>query len=162
MKQIAGGSWRIMGLSFIFSAVLFAQSEYPVHRHNHERPGRFWSQLSDSQKTEMQLLIRALIDQQVDRDSIRSAIHEKLGGWGIQPRPRGIPSRLAEKLTEAQKTELETLITTLKSQHTAPREIHQAVREKLEEWGIPDRPQKPERGEDRPFRHHRVRSQEDL
>lgn len=162
MRQIARDSWRIMGLSLIFSAVLFAQSEYTAHRRHQERPGKFWSQLSDSQKTEMQTLISALKDQKVDRDSIRSAIHEKLAGWGIQRGPRDIPPRLAEKLTEPQKTELENLIADLKSQNTAPREIRQAVNKKLEEWGVPHRPPKSERVKDRAARHHRSRMHEDL
>jgi hypothetical protein len=156
MKQVAQLPWRII-FSFLLSVTLFAQPEHPARERHHERPGRFWNQLSDTQKSELQNLINTLRDQDADHDFIRSAIHEKLTEWGIQPH-RGL-HRLAEKLTEDQKEELETMITTLRSQNTAPREIHKAIREKLDEWGIPFRPPRLQHHEDRSPQRTRERSE---
>jgi hypothetical protein len=156
MKHVAQLPWRII-FSFLLSVTLFAQPEYPAHERHHQRPGRFWNQLSDVQKSELQTLISTLRDQDADHDFIRSAVHEKLTEWGIQPH-RGL-QRLAEKLTEKQKEELETLMTTLRSQNTAPREIHMAIREKLDEWGVPFRPSRLRRREDRSPQRTRERSE---
>jgi hypothetical protein len=157
MKQAAQCSWRILGFSLLLSVSLFAQPELPAPESPH-RPGRFWNQLSDTQKSELQTLISTLREQDADHDAIRSAIHEKLTEWGIQPH-QGLPERLAEKLTESQKKELEILISTLKSQNTAPREIHKAIRDQLNEWGIPLRPPRMQHREDRSPQRMRERSE---
>jgi hypothetical protein len=42
-------------------------------------------------------------------------------------------------LTEAQQTELQDLITTMRNQNATPKEIHAAVQQKLDEFGVFDR-----------------------
>ena len=122
--------------------LLFGQAEHRSLRHHRLRHSRFCDQLSETQKAELQEIIRSLKDQNADRQTIESAVHKKFDEWGIErPERNGFHTRLNEQLTDAQRESLQSLIDELRVKDASRSEIREAMHEKLNEWGIqPHRP----------------------
>jgi len=114
-----------------------------------QRPFRGWfnENLSEEQKAELKELAESLKEQNATRQEIHQAVIEQLKEWGFEPPerpgPNCRPGRIGAQLTPEQREDIRELVQTLKSQGATRREIRQAVREILAEWGIQsqDKPQ---------------------
>jgi hypothetical protein len=122
------------------------------------RDPRWMSQLTDDQKIEIQNLTQSMKDSGATQREIMDAVHARLQEWGIQlperptnstqpPPPTNStqPPRdppWMSQLTDDQKTQIQQLVQSMKDSGAPPQEIGDAVKAKLQEWGI----QPPEQG----------------
>lgn len=105
----------------------------------------FWADLTEEQKKAIQAKIIELRDQGATREEIHETITEMLGEFGIEPHenwggPHGPFSPhlgpLWEDLTKEQREAIRNRITEMREQGATHEEIHAAVIEMLEEFGI--------------------------
>lgn len=102
------------------------------------RHAPFWSELSDSRKTELHEMIQTMRDEGAGPAAVRDSVHARFDAWGIEvpdfqgPRCAGI----ADKLTEAQRTELGAMRHAMRDAGNSRKEIRKAVCAKLKEWNI--------------------------
>jgi Spy/CpxP family protein refolding chaperone len=131
----------------IIAAILFftaidqgwAQEERGVgHGRDHQR-ALFRSELTEEQQTELHEMIRTLRDEGAGHEAVRDSVHAKFEEWGIDtpdfpafPKFHGV----ADPLTDEQRTELDALMKQARENGKSANEIHEAVRAKLDEWGI--------------------------
>jgi hypothetical protein len=103
------------------------------------------SQLTDTQKQEIQQLTDSLRQSGATPQEIRDAVDAKLQAWGIElPIGKGEQRQAPwmSELTDEQKTEMKQLLYSLNETGATPQQTRDAVNAKLEEWGIqlPERP----------------------
>jgi len=104
----------------------------------HDPP--WMSQLTDTQKAQIQQLVQSMKDSGATPQEIKDAVNAKLQGWGIQvPQDNGgqpgQPPWMTQ-LTDQQKQEIKQLMDSLRQSGATPQEIRDAVNAKLQEWGI--------------------------
>ncbi len=115
--------------------------EVPERPEKPNRPFSGWmnTNLTDEQKAELKELVESLKEQDATREEIHQAVIDQLKEWGFEPPERfgrcG-QGRFGANLTPDQRDEIHELVQTLKNQGATWQEIHQAVQEKLAEWGI--------------------------
>ena len=84
---------------------------------------------------------RAAIQEMREAGATRQAVREQLTAWGIElperqgPRHRGGDGPFAS-LTEEQRAEIRALVQEMKAKDAPREDIREAVRAKLEEWGV--------------------------
>ena len=96
--------------------------------------GRFRSQMTVEQKEEMQMLIKSMRDLGADRKAIHDAVRDRFVEWGVDVPKR--PGRFGDQLTEEQRDALHSMIQEMRDQGDEQEAIHNAVKEKLEGWGV--------------------------
>lgn len=120
------------------------------------RANPLFAQLSEEQRKAIQDKIHELRSQEKPREEIAVTVSEMLGNWGIEVpenfvenfgkhRPRFPFPKIWKQLTEDQKQTIKDLTELMKKNGATRIEIHQAVMEKLEDFGF----EIPERGERR-------------
>jgi DNA-binding transcriptional regulator YhcF (GntR family) len=120
------------------------------------RGNPLFDQLSDEQRKAIQDKIHELRSQEVPREEIAVAIAELLESWDVEIPEDFIENfgkhgsrfpfpRIWQQLTEDQKQVIKDLTDSMKENGATRREIHQAVREKLGEFGF----DLPERGKEK-------------
>lgn len=122
----------------------------PGHGH-----GGFFDQVTEEQRDAIHEKVEEMREAGATREEIRDAVDAMLEGWGIEvperpgrgggegkrgQRPHHPP--FFDQLTEEQKAELRGLIDGMREAGASREDVHAAVREKLEGWGIevPERP----------------------
>ena len=124
-------------------------------------------ELTDEQQTEIDALVKTLIDKNASPEEVEKAIQEKLIEFGIWDANAGVAvstASLCENmslppqkmfgseeiqgmsgfvsvgfgLTDEQQTEIDTLVKTLSDKNISPEEINEAIQEKLTEFGVLD------------------------
>ncbi len=136
--------WQLWAICAVMWTALVGQAwSQPVQgRGGMGGPAPFLQQLTEEQRQELSSLREEMVEAGATRQEIRDAIHAQLEAWGIDvlehPGPRG-PQL---DLTEEQKQELQQLRQELLDSGASREEIHKAIREQLEMWGIepPERP----------------------
>jgi hypothetical protein len=97
------------------------------------------SQLTDTQKQEIQQLMDSLRQSGATPQEIRDAVDVKLQGWGIElPKDKGKQPQAPwmSQLTDDQKAQIKQLLDSLNETGATPQETRDAVNAKLQEWGI--------------------------
>ncbi|MBN1782087.1 T9SS type A sorting domain-containing protein [bacterium] len=117
--------------------------------------GRMPDKLNEEQKAELKSLMEQLKAGNASAMEIRQAVNDQLEAWGIEPRgPReGRGQRhplLHGQLNDEQRTALQTLMDNMREKGATREEIHEAVRNQLDAWGIEPRGPREGRGQ----RHH--------
>lgn len=100
---------------------------------------RFMEQLTEDQREEIRQMVTEMREAGATREEIHAAVHAKLEGWGIEipDHPgRGHRRQVMEQLTEEQREELHQMVMEMREADATREEIHAAVREKLQAWGI--------------------------
>lgn len=107
------------------------------------RPG-WMAQLSEEQRQQVRSLIEELKADGATREEIHVAVTEMLSEWGIEAPERPRQNRRPQ-LSEDQRQALRELRESMKEQGKSRQEIHQAVIELFESWGIepPEKPGRP-------------------
>ena len=107
-------------------------------------PPEFMKQLSQEQKDEIHSLVQMKRDNGESPEEIRTAVHSLLDSWGIEHGEdvglRHGPGRFMMDLSDSQREEIQNLVKDLQEKGTPPDEIHAAVGDLLESWGL-DRPE---------------------
>lgn len=111
--------------------------------------GGFFDQLTEEQRDALHEKIEEMRGAGATREEIHDAVGAMLEGWGIEvperPGRKGGEGRQGEhmhhppffdQLTEEQKAELRGLIDGMREAGASHEDVHAAVREKLEGWGI--------------------------
>lgn len=102
--------------------------------------GQVDAQLSDEQKTELHDLVASLREEGATRETIHAAVTGKLTEFGVTlPEYWGLSALEyadAIGLTEDRRTELKTLVETMRSEGATRAEVRVAVDAQLAEWGI--------------------------
>jgi DNA-binding transcriptional regulator YhcF (GntR family) len=117
--------------------------------HGHHGPsGGFLSQLTEEQRDAIHEKIMEMKDAGASREEIHQAVREMLEGYGIEPPepgegPRGPHGKLGELLNEEQRGAIHDIVTEMREAGASREEIHEAVRQTLQGWGI----EPPEPGE---------------
>lgn len=132
LKTFALGG-LILILVFGFTNFSLAQGGHGGRR-GHLRQRFAQLQLTEEQQEELKTLIKNMHDQDADRQTIHEAVQAKLDEWGIE-RPEH-PPRFGGQLTEEQKAEMKNLIQSMRDQDADRKDIHEAVKAKLKEWGF--------------------------
>ena len=97
------------------------------------------SQLTDTQKQEIQQLMDSLRQSGATPQEIRDAVDVKLQGWGIElPKDKGEQPQAPwmSQLTDDQKAQIQQLVQSMKDSGATQQEIRDAVNAKLQDWGI--------------------------
>ncbi|MGD9401867.1 MAG: hypothetical protein PVF95_06335 [bacterium] len=117
--------------------------------------GGFFGQMTEEQRGALHEKVEEMREAGADREEIREAVNAMLESWGIEvperPSREGREGRRGEhmhhppffdQLTGEQKAELRGLIDGMREAGASREDVHAAVREKLEGWGIevPERP----------------------
>ncbi len=104
------------------------------------------SQLSEEQRQQIRALVKDLKASGATRQEIHAAVTEMLGEWGIEAPQRPVQNDRPD-LSDDQRQELQELIESMREQDKSRKEIHQAVSELFESWGLeaPQRPKRPGR-----------------
>jgi DNA-binding transcriptional regulator YhcF (GntR family) len=113
--------------------------------------GGFWKDLTKEQREAVREMIKEMRDQSATREEIRAAVVEMLEGYGIEvpedwPGPFGFgpgPGGFWRDLTDEQRQAVREMIREMRSQGATREEIHAAVAEMLEGYGI-EQPKDPE------------------
>ncbi len=142
----------LFGLVFLWEEILLAQPGVGMgHGDDKGMHAPFFELLTDDQQAEIQSLVEAMREAGSDREAVREAVDAKLDEWGIErPEPPegggpGMHGGPFADLTEEQRTEIKTLVETLREAGSDLQAVREAVDAKLEEWGI-ERPEPPEGG----------------
>ncbi len=114
------------------------------------RGKRLDEMLTDEQKEQLRAKIIELLDANAEPGDIFLAIGNMLHDWGIEPPHRGFHGRhpfgpkVMNQLTEEQRQAVREKVQELREQGATRQEIHEAVREMLEDFGVtfPDNPGK--------------------
>jgi len=112
-----------------------------------QQRGGFWAELTEEQKQALREKIEELRNSSASREEIHETVVEMLQGWGIEPpeRPSDGPrgkrfgkgkEGIFSQLTEDQRKTLREKMGELREQNVSPEEIHNAIKELLESWGI--------------------------
>lgn len=112
-----------------------------------QRHEGFWSKLTDEQRTVVQDKIKQLRDQDATPEEIHAAVKEMFQSWGIEIPEHPVarpgfrrfghrPDGVFSQLTEEQRKAVHEKIKELKEQDSTPEEIHDAVKNMLQGWGI--------------------------
>jgi DNA-binding transcriptional regulator YhcF (GntR family) len=99
-------------------------------------PAPFFQQLTEEQRQELESLREEMVEAGATREEIREAIHAQLEAWGVDVPERSGPRGPQLDLTEEQKQELKQLRQELREAGASREEIHEAIRDQLEAWGI--------------------------
>jgi len=110
-------------------------------------PHIIMDQLTEEQRGAIHEMVMEMRDNGVDRDEIHEAVTAQLEEWGIEipedfrPGPRDGRHGILRDLTEEQRQEVRETVREMRSDGASREEIHDAVRDMLEDWGIdlPDR-----------------------
>lgn len=114
-------------------------------RHGGFGPLHFLEELTDGQREQLHELRASMDSAGANRREIRSAVNELLESWGIEipEHGHGIGQRghkgqppFMENLTEDQKAQVHDLRKSMREEGASREEIHAAVMELLEAWGI--------------------------
>jgi len=117
-------------------------------RRGREIRGGFNSELSEEQKQAIQTKMKELNDQDASREEIHEAITEMLTGYGIDipddfkrgarfgSRGRGPHLSVFKDLTDDQKKAIQEKTKEMHEQNAKPEEIHAAVGEMLQSFGV--------------------------
>ena len=114
------------------------------------------NRLTDAERNEIHTMVEEMRGEGATREQIRSAVAAKFEEYGkVMTRgpamapPRGqMPGTFGgDLLTEEQRSEIQTLMETLREEGATPSEIRDAVNAKFTEWGVemPERPMPPPR-----------------
>ena len=126
MKRTTGFSYTIIALMLTTAGIVSANVKNGGPHH-----GPNWSQLNETQKSELKEKVEALKADGVDRETIRVTIDAQLKEWGIEVAPihpdslhgrrwKGHrPDGPFQNLTEEQRSEL-----------------HEMIQAKFKEWGV--------------------------
>ena len=117
------------------------------------RGNPLFDQLSDEQRKAIRDKVHELRSQETPREEIAAAVAEMLESWGDEipedfvenfgkRKPKFPYPKIWKQLSDEQKQEIKDLIASMKENSASRREIHQAISEKLEEFGF----ELPERG----------------
>jgi hypothetical protein len=95
-------------------------------------------QLSEDQRGEVRDLARQMWAEGASACDIRDAVRRKVESFGVEPRdfPGFGLRRVAEQLTEDQRAEVRQLTERMWEEGASPCEIHDAVRRKVESFGV--------------------------
>ena len=118
-------------------------TEYPIYGcgfMSQQKNRGPWSELTQEQADELKALIESMRTADVSPQEIREVVAAKLDEWGLNaPQMQG-PRNWAygpwASLTEEQQDELRIMIDAMRELGAEPSEIHDAIKAKLEEWGI--------------------------
>ena len=111
---------------------------------------RFMEQLTETQREGIHQMVMEMRQAGASREEIHAAVREMLEGWGIGlPEPRGEGRgpgpRFMRQLTEEQREAIHQMVIEMRGAGASREEIHAAVREMLEGWGI-EVPEHPHHG----------------
>mgnify|MGYP003961063661 CR=1 FL=1 len=108
-----------------------------------QTPGQFAeaNRLTEEQRTEIKTLVDAMEADGKTREEIHAAVEAKHTEWGVvmlggPGGPRGRHPVGGDRLTEEQRTELGTLIESMKTDGMTREEIDAAIKAKHDEWGL--------------------------
>ena len=112
------------------------------------RGQRLDQMLTDEQKEQLRTKIIELLDAKAEPGEIFLAIGDILHDWGIEPPHPGFHGRrpfgpnMMNQLTDEQRQAVREKVQELREQGATRQEIHEAVREMLEEFGVkfPEKP----------------------
>jgi hypothetical protein len=114
--------------------------DVPDHTGKGHGPCRIMQQLSEEQRTEIFEVFLAMWEDGFDHGQIHQAVAEKLGEYGIDlPRHPGMGHGIRyvmRQLNEEQRAEVRQMMRDMWSDGAPHGEIHDAVVEKLDEFGI--------------------------
>lgn len=107
--------------------------------HRHHPP--FFDQLSEEQVEAIHAMVVEMKEAGASREEIRTAVHEMLEGWGIEipegrGEHRGRRGEIFKQLSEEQRAAIRDMVEEMKEAGATREEIHAAVREMLEGFGI--------------------------
>jgi DNA-binding transcriptional regulator YhcF (GntR family) len=131
-------------------AVVGTAMVYGGRGEGRDRGGRFMGQLTEEQRDAIHQIVTEMREAGATRGEIHAAVREMVKGWGIElPEPRsegrGHGPRFVEQLTEEQRDAIHQMVMEMRETGASREEIHAAVREMLEGWGI-EVPEHPHRG----------------
>jgi hypothetical protein len=107
--------------------------------------GRFGDRLTEEQREAIHARVRELREAGASREDIHEAVREMFEGYGTEipeappgerPRGRGPHGRFAEQLTEDQREAVHARVRELREAGASREDIHEAVREMFEGYGI--------------------------
>ena len=138
MKRIHIFFTALISLVLLSTALVTAQP-----RHHGQHP--FFENLTAEQQQILHETIKDMREQGASREEIHEAVKELFDEWGIE-----MPERpghhqgpgFGDQLTGEQKETLKNTIRELREQGASRKEIHAAVKELFEAWGI-EMPQRP-------------------
>ncbi len=147
----------IIGILLWLASLVWAQPngmqpQRPVGPGMHQHQGPVQPGLPEGLTPEQREQIRELIQDmrsaRASRQEIKTAVADLLREWGFEPPagPKGRTGWMAQ-LSEEQRQQVRSLIKELKASGATREEIHAAVNEMLDEWGIeaPERPRQDRR-----------------
>ena len=111
-------------------------------------PHIIMDELTQDQRDAIHEMIMGMRESGGARDDIHEAVIAQLEEWGIEipedfpPPPGDGRHRALRELTQEQRTEIRETVREMREQGASRDEIHDAVRARLEEWGI-DLPERP-------------------
>ena len=111
------------------------------------RPGQgIFQQLTPEQREQLKAKIAEMKEAGASKEEIHQAVVEMLKDWGVKrPQRRLGQGGILQQLTPEQRQELKDMVAELKEAGASKEEIHQAVAEQLQDWGV-ERPQRPGKG----------------
>ncbi|MFH1312490.1 MAG: hypothetical protein ABIJ00_04615 [Candidatus Eisenbacteria bacterium] len=126
----------------------------PGHSGPHSKLGEL---LTEEQREAVHDMVTEMREAGASRKEIHETVREMLEGWGIEPpehgpRHPGPHGKLGELLTEEQREAVHDMVTEMREAGASRKEIHEAVREMLEGWGI----EPPEHGPEHPGPHGKL------
>jgi hypothetical protein len=100
--------------------------------------GRFMDRLTAEQRAEIHDMAEEMFREGASPCDVHDAVREKVEGYGIElTEPPGHElRRIATQLTEEQRAEIYGIVDQMFLEGASPCEIHDAVREKVEGYGI--------------------------
>ena len=104
--------------------------------------GGMMQQLTPEQREELKATVAEMKADGASKPEIREAVAGLFEGWGIE-RPRrghGGGGGMMQQLTPEQRADVKAKIAEMKEDGTSKEDIHQAIRDLLEEWGIAPKP----------------------
>jgi DNA-binding transcriptional regulator YhcF (GntR family) len=110
----------------------------------HGHPGplhRFAEELTEEQREAIHDTVMEMREAGASREEVREAVREMLEGYGIElpghgPEHPGPHGKLGELLNEEQRQEVHDMVMEMREAGASREEIHEAVRAKLEGYGI--------------------------
>lgn len=143
-------------LILVAVAAISAGTSYAGWGERGGRGGHRFPDLSEEQRAEVHELVSGMREAGASRDEIHAAVKELFGSWGIempdQPRGegrgegprdgRGPGPGLMDQLSEEQQAAVHELVSGMRESGATREEIHAAVRELVQSWGIelPEQP----------------------
>lgn len=138
-KKTLTGLFALSLILSVMTSNILAQPRHGMKQPPGIEQAPFWNTLTEAQQTEMQTLVETMKNDGADRKTIRDAVHAKLEEWGISfekgPGPKG-RAHMMNLLSADQQQEIQALVQSMRDAGDSREAIHEAVKAKLESWGI--------------------------